>query len=58
MEDYSYLKRMSGVKVTACENRFEVMVDPGVDAKEHELKLMLIEWVKKRRDAQNLREKD
>lgn len=52
---HSYIWKSNGVKVTASENRFEVVIDLETDAKEQELMNRLRDWVRARRAFAGLR---
>lgn len=54
-DDYILLQRQGGVQVTVCRHRFEVIIDPGIDAKEQVLMGMLRDWVRERRAKEELR---
>lgn len=43
------------VKVTQCENRFEIVAKPGVPVDYSQLKYLLTNWVVARMDAQKSR---
>lgn len=54
-ERYKLLRHAGGVQVTVCENRFEVVVEPGSDAREQQLMGMVRDWVRERRQKAQLR---
>lgn len=54
-EKYMVLQHVGGVQVTVCENRFEVLIEPGTDAKEQHLMGMVRDWVRERRQKAQLR---
>ncbi len=54
-ERYRLLQQASGVRVTVCENRFEILVEPGSDAREQHLMGMVRDWVRDRRQKAQLR---
>lgn len=54
-EQYKILQNVGGVRVTVCENRFEVVVEPSTDAREQHLMGMVRDWVRERRQKAQLR---
>lgn len=53
---YQWVRQRQGVKITACANRLEIVIEPGTDAQEQKLQETVKEWVRKRRADQKLRE--
>ena len=45
-----------GVRTTVCENRFEIVAQPGVDVWEQQSVQMLREWIRSRKLQEELRQ--
>lgn len=54
-ENYKVLQHVAGVRVTVCENRFEVVIEPGTDAREQHVMGMVRDWIRERRQKAQLR---
>ena len=55
-EDYTRVVHQDGVKTTVCLNKFEIIVAPGNDLWEQQAVQSLREWVRWRREQEDLRE--
>ena len=42
--------QIDGVRVTVCENRFEVLAQPGCEVREQQTVHMFREWMRKRQE--------
>lgn len=53
---YQWLRQERGVKITACANRLEIIIEPGTDTQEQKMQNVVRDWVRQRRFDQKLRE--
>lgn len=55
-DPYQWVRQQQGVKITACANRIEIVIEPGADAQEQKMQMAVRDWVRRRRSDQKLRE--
>lgn len=53
---YQWLRQERGVKITACANRLEIVIESGTDTQEQKMQEVVRDWVRQRRSDQKLRE--
>lgn len=51
-EQYERTVNQTGVRVTICRNRFEILSQPHADLSERQLVQMLKEWMQRRKDSE------
>ena len=56
LENYTRVVHHDGVRTTVCANRFEIVAAPGNDIWEQQAVQSLREWVRWRREQEELRE--